>query len=122
MSDHVAPIGITSDKISLLPKIVAPASTVMFVPKSANPKDNANEFHGVTESNIPSSVHWVDLTEPGTFVALSQPPAQTCAVLGGIMALRMKKCGAKGIIAGGRVRDLTELKTMHVPVSATILV
>lgn len=88
----------------------------MFVPKSANPKDHANEFHGVMEPNIPSSVHWVDLTKPNTFVAMSQPSAQSCAVLGGIMALRMKRCEAKGIIVGGRIRDLSELKTMHIPV------
>ena len=89
----------------------------MFVPKGANPKDNEHVFQGMMESNIPSSAHYVDLTKSGTFVAMSQPPAQNCAVLGGIMVRRMKKCGAKGIVVGGRVRDLTELRTMHMPVS-----
>ena len=67
-------------------------------------------------SNIPSNQHWVDLTPPDTFVVMSQPKGQSCAALGGIMASRMKKCGAKGIIVGGRVRDISELKTKHIPV------
>lgn len=72
-------------------------------------------------SNIPANTHWVDLTKPDTFVVMSQPKGQTCAALGGIMASRMKKLGAKGILVGGRVRDLTELKTKHIPVRGSIV-
>ncbi|KAL9061301.1 MAG: hypothetical protein Q9162_000175 [Coniocarpon cinnabarinum] len=69
-------------------------------------------------SNIPANSHWVDLTPSDTFVVLSQPSGQSCAALGGIMASRMKKRGAKGILVGGRIRDLTELKTKHIPIWA----
>ena len=67
-------------------------------------------------SNIPANTHWVDLAQPDTFVVMSQPKGQVCAALGGIMALRMKKRGAKGILVGGRVRDLSEVKAKHIPV------
>lgn len=50
---------------------------------------------------------------------MSQPREQQCAILGGIMASRMKKLGVKGIVVGGRVRDLGELKARHVPIWAS---
>ncbi|KAI9659765.1 MAG: hypothetical protein M1831_003663 [Alyxoria varia] len=115
---HFAPNGITSDRISLLPKIIAPATTVLFVPKGSTPRPDDPAFQGVLESNIPPDVHYVDQTAPETFVVMRQPEGQSCAVLGGIMAQRMKKCGAKGILVGGRVRDLSELKVMHIPIWA----
>ena len=113
---HFAPNGVTSDKLQLLPKIAAPASTVLLVPKGATPGDDGDAFQGHMMSNIPANTHYVDLTPPDTFVVMSQPSGQTCAALGGIMASRMKSRGAKGIVVGGRVRDLTELKTKHIPV------
>ena len=69
------------------------------------------------EPNIPSGTHWVDHTIPGSIVVISQPKGQICAVLGGIMALRMSVIGAEGVIAWGRVRDVEELKETGLPVS-----
>jgi regulator of RNase E activity RraA len=83
---------------------IAPASTVLFAPR------NSTDLSGYPESNIPAGQHWVDLTESGSVVVISQPKGQICAVLGGIMALRMKVVGARGVIAHGRVRDLEELR------------
>lgn len=54
---------------------------------------------------------------PGSVVVMSQPEGQKCAVLGGIMALRMKVLGVKGVVVSGRVRDLEELKETELPVS-----
>jgi len=93
------------------PIIVAPASTVQFVPRSTT------DLASYPEGNIPNGRHWVDLTEPDTIVIISQPRGQICAVLGGIMALRMKVIGAKGVVAYGRVRDLDELRETELPVS-----
>ena len=67
--------------------------------------------------NIPAGNHWVDLTEPETIVVMSQPEGQKCAVLGGIMALRMRVLGAKGVVVNGRVRDVVELGETGLPVS-----
>lgn len=94
---------------------IAPASTVIFAAKDAG---------GVTtvllpESNIPAGKHWVDLTEPGSIVVMAQPDGQKCAVLGGIMALRIKMLNAKGIVVNGRVRDLVELRETGLPVSSS---
>lgn len=50
-------------------------------------------------------------------VVISQPRGQICAVLGGIMALRMSVVGAEGVIAWGRVRDVEELRETGLPVS-----
>ena len=90
---------------------IAPASTVQFVPRNAT---DLSDYH---EENISKDKHWVDLTQPDTVVVISQPKGQICAVLGGIMALRMKVIGASGVIAYGRVRDLEELKETGLPAS-----
>jgi regulator of RNase E activity RraA len=91
--------------------LIAPASTVIFVPKATT------DLSGYPEGNIPAGKHYVDLTEPETFVVISQPKGQICAVLGGIMALRMKVLNAKGVVVHGRVRDVEELATTGLPVS-----
>jgi regulator of RNase E activity RraA len=83
--------------------LVAPASTVLFIPKN----DDGSAY---PPSNIPAGEHWVDLTKPGTIAVLSQPEGQKNAVLGGIMALRMKKLAAVGVLVHGRIRDVPELK------------
>lgn len=90
--------------------IIARASTVLFTPKSGD----ISSYGG---SNIPSGSHWVDLTESDTFVVLSQPSGQRNAVLGGIMAARMSRLDAKGVVVGGRIRDIAELKSTGLPVS-----
>ncbi|KAL5329194.1 hypothetical protein ACEPPN_002704 [Leptodophora sp. 'Broadleaf-Isolate-01'] len=90
---------------------IAPASTVLFAPKT-----------GITANypaaNIPSGKHYVDLTQPETTVVMKQPEGQKCAVLGGIMALRMKVLNAKGVVISGRARDVVELEATGLPVWA----
>ncbi|OCL08331.1 RraA-like protein [Glonium stellatum] len=68
------------------------------------------------EPNIKPGVPYADLTTPGTIVLLSQPTGQKCAVVGGIMAARMKVLGAMGIVTDGRVRDLDALGSLGLPV------
>ena len=93
------------------PKItIAPASTVLFVPK------NATDLSSYGEGNIPAGKHYVDLTEPETIVVISQPKGQICAALGGIMALRMKVRKTQGVVVHGRVRDVEELNETRLPV------
>ncbi|RDL39463.1 uncharacterized protein BP5553_03803 [Venustampulla echinocandica] len=91
---------------------IAPASTIVFASKSG--RDTTQ----LPPGNIPVGRHYVDLTEPETIVVLSQPDGQRCAVLGGIMALRMKVLNAKGIVVNGRVRDMTELQSTGLPIWA----
>ncbi|KAM0095044.1 hypothetical protein ACP6JD_001482 [Aspergillus fumigatus] len=97
------------------PKIIAPASTFKFIPKddrippSAEPVDS----HG-----FPAGTHWVDFAKPGTIAVLEQPANQHCAVLGGIMAVRMKVLGVRGVLVNGRVRDLEEINECKLPVWA----
>ncbi|RLM00801.1 hypothetical protein CFD26_108022 [Aspergillus turcosus] len=97
------------------PKIIAPASTFKFIskddriPPSAEPEDS----HG-----FPAGTHWVDFAKPGTIAVLEQPADQHCAVLGGIMALRMKVLGVRGVLVNGRVRDLAEINECKLPVWA----
>jgi Aldolase/RraA len=91
------------------PILVAPASTVLFIPKN----DSGSAY---PPSNIPAGEHWVDLTQPGTIAILSQPEGQKNAVLGGIMALRMKKLSALGVVVHGRIRDMEELKASELMV------
>ncbi|KAM0252141.1 hypothetical protein ACHAQJ_007838 [Trichoderma viride] len=89
---------------------VAPVFTVLFAPKG-QPADDS-----LPAQNIPKDAHWADLAQPGAFVVLKQPPNQTNAVCGGIMALRMKARQVGGIIVAGRVRDLDELRSTNLPI------
>ncbi|RDW88966.1 hypothetical protein BP6252_00998 [Coleophoma cylindrospora] len=95
--------------------IIAPASTVEFRPKSSDHSPNAGTRN---DANIPLGKHWVDLTESETIVVMSQPDGQRNAVLGGIMALRMKVLGAKAVVVHGRVRDMVELGSTGLPIWA----
>ncbi|PHH75640.1 hypothetical protein CDD82_4362 [Ophiocordyceps australis] len=91
--------------------VVAPVSTVLFAAKDEpRPTQPA--------ANIAAGVHWADVTEPGSFVVMQQPDGQTNAICGGIMALRIKARGAKGIVVAGRVRDLSELRATELPIWA----
>ncbi|GFP53749.1 hypothetical protein ACSS6W_001341 [Trichoderma asperelloides] len=91
---------------------IAPVFTVLFAPKERSSDD------GLPAKNIPKDSHWADLIQPGTFAVLKQPPGQTNAVCGGIMALRMKVREATGIMVVGRVRDLDELRSTNLPIWA----
>ncbi|OJJ40637.1 hypothetical protein ASPWEDRAFT_166704 [Aspergillus wentii DTO 134E9] len=103
-------IGRTRD----LPKIVAPASTFKFVPKNDPVPETANpETNG-----FPPGKYWVDWAEPGTIAVLDQPAGQHCAVLGGIMAVRMKYLGVNGVVVNGRMRDLEEIQDSRLSVWA----
>ena len=61
------------------------------------------------------------MADEGTVVVIEQPEEQTCAAIGGIMAVRMKARSVKGVVVGGRVRDVEELKDSGLPVSLTSL-
>ncbi|RMX81435.1 hypothetical protein D0869_06814 [Hortaea werneckii] len=93
--------------------IVAPLSTVLFVPKAPAPTGGETTPNLIPqESNIPQDKHWTDLPTPGTIVLLQQPQGQICAVCGDILATRLKVRGVKGIVADGRVRDLVSLSEL----------
>jgi regulator of RNase E activity RraA len=91
---------------------IAPVFTILFAPKEQSSDD------GLPSKNIPKDSHWADIIQPGTFAVLKQPPGQTNAVCGGIMALRMKVRRVTGIMVAGRVRDLDELRSTALPVSS----
>ena len=95
-------------------KVIGPASTLKLVAKNSITSPLPESGPGA----IPKGQHWVDLTDEGTVVVIEQPEGQSCAAIGGIMALRMKTRGAMGCVVGGRVRDLEELNNCGLPVSA----
>lgn len=95
------------------PKVIGPASTLKLVARDSSTSSPPES----DPRAIPRGQHWVDLTEKGTVVVIEQPEGQSCAAIGGIMALRMKIRGAKGCVVGGRVRDLEELDSCGLPVS-----
>jgi regulator of RNase E activity RraA len=49
---------------------------------------------------------------------IEQPAGQHCAVVGGIMAVRMKYLGIRGVVVNGRIRDLSEIQGCSLPVWA----
>ncbi|KAF3481369.1 DlpA domain-containing protein [Arthroderma uncinatum] len=111
---HQVPFSPSNKDVEKQPKIIGYASTVKFMPKAdLSPAESLDGEHG-----FPPGTHWVDHTEADTVVLLDQPENQKCAVLGGIMASRMKVRGAKGAVVNGRVRDLAELRGLQFPVWA----
>ncbi|KAJ4295206.1 hypothetical protein N0V90_007216 [Kalmusia sp. IMI 367209] len=98
-------------------KILAPASTFLMAPKATpsfpNPIVLSKEL---AESNLTESGPYADYTERDTIVIIGQPPGQSCAVMGGIMAARMKHLGAQGVVVDGRVRDLVTLAETGLPI------
>ncbi|KAF2020759.1 DlpA domain-containing protein [Aaosphaeria arxii CBS 175.79] len=98
-------------------KVVAPASTFLMVPKASGSFPNPAAIPEDTPpSNLKDATPYSDLTSWGTIVVISQPPGQSCAVVGGIMAARMKYLQARGIVVDGRVRDLGTLRELGLPV------
>ncbi|KAG6011089.1 hypothetical protein E4U54_008304 [Claviceps lovelessii] len=112
---HLADLTSYSTKLgsdATLPTI-APVSTILFAAKGETADPMARPA-----ANMPKGTHWADVTEARTFVVMKQPPGQTNAICGGIMALRMKMRQVEGIIVAGRVRDVQELKDTNLPILA----
>jgi Aldolase/RraA len=55
----------------------------------------------------------------GRIVVASQPRGQACAVVGGIMATRLQRLGARGLCVDGRVRDLASMASLGLPVRSS---
>lgn len=91
-------------------RIVAPISTVLFVPFSHQGGDSSNTNDVGTvippESNLPKDKHWTDVPAPGSIVLLQQPSGHISAVLGDIIATRFKIRGVAGAVIDGRMRDV----------------
>ncbi|KAK4554228.1 hypothetical protein LTR86_008756 [Recurvomyces mirabilis] len=87
-------------------RIVAPISTVLFVPKNQQPVFPLWTQGPAWESNISKDKHWTDYPTPGTIVVMQQPPEQSVALLGDIVATRLKYRGLLGAVIDGRARDV----------------
>ncbi|KAL1297344.1 hypothetical protein AAFC00_004889 [Neodothiora populina] len=93
---------------------VAPISTVLFTPLHCPPSSSSPEEpnpgpEASTKSNISPETHWTDLPTPHSICVIQQPPNQSCAVVGDILATRLKLRGVRGVVVDGRVRDLRAL-------------
>ncbi|TGZ82155.1 RraA-like protein [Ascodesmis nigricans] len=84
--------------------LVALASTIRFAPKFPPPVDAKLPGHPADLCTAPSD----SLPEPRIAV-IKQPYNQRCAVLGGLVALRLQKRGIVGAVIHGRARDIGEL-------------
>ena len=86
-------------------RIIAPVSTVLYVPKAhADGPSLSDDIP--SESNIPKDEHWTECPAPGTVVLIQQPQGQVCALIGDIIATRLKARGILGVVAAGRIRDV----------------
>ncbi|KAF2972629.1 hypothetical protein GQX73_g886 [Xylaria multiplex] len=86
-------------------KIVGPAMTVKFAPKSDKdaPKVKGN---------------YIDQISKGAVVFISQPIPHVNACYGGLMSLRAQYLGAVGVVIDGRLRDLQEHRSLCFPIFA----
>ncbi|KAJ0424503.1 hypothetical protein BJY00DRAFT_299244 [Aspergillus carlsbadensis] len=113
----LTPFSPTLGRNTTTPKIIAPASTIKFIPKDS-PTPTPDQDQTPSSTTFPPGTHWVDNTVPNTVVVIEQPAGQHCAVVGGIMALRMKYLGIRGVVVNGRIRDLSEIQGCSLPVWA----
>ncbi|CAO3633021.1 unnamed protein product [Cunninghamella blakesleeana] len=86
-------------------KIIGPAFTVKFVHKDD------------TTSPTPSQ-HFVDAATDGSVLVISVPPDVKNACWGGLMSARAMAKNVQGVIIDGRVRDLSEQRSMGFPIFA----
>lgn len=84
---------------------------MQFVPKDFT-GSSTSDIHIAEQSNIPKGMHWTDCPGSGTIVVMQQPKGQVCALLGDLMATRLKIRGVKGAIIDGRVRDVATIGQM----------
>lgn len=109
------PLCLTAPLANTRTKIIAPATTVLFIPRDPPPSLSAT----LMPSNIPQGQIYADIIIPSTIVVMSQPRGASTATMGGLMAARMNKLGAQGVLVDGRVRDvaqLTDSRFVHMPV------
>jgi regulator of RNase E activity RraA len=62
-------------------------------------------------------MHWADITEPNLIVVI-QSPVSYAAAVGGLIGLRLQHRQTRGVVVGGRVRDMEELQHLSIPVIA----
>ncbi|OQO13502.1 hypothetical protein B0A48_01731 [Cryoendolithus antarcticus] len=93
------------------PCLVAPISTILFVDKNQQPSHPRAQYTPA-ESNIPSDKHWTDCPTPGTVVLMQQADGQLCALLGDIVASRLKHRGVKAAVIHGRSRDIAACREL----------
>ncbi|KAI8384870.1 RraA-like protein [Radiomyces spectabilis] len=86
-------------------RIIGPAFTVKMVEKDD------------TTSPKPSQ-HFADAAEEGSVMVISAPAGVKGAVWGGLMSARAKAKKVQGVVIDGRVRDLSEHRSMEYPVFA----
>ncbi|KAI9825467.1 MAG: hypothetical protein M1832_001197 [Thelocarpon impressellum] len=84
-------------------KVVGVVQPVLFTDKDHQAP------HGQPQSNIPSDAHWVDMIYSGSVVVIDAP-RKSNAVIGDIMASRMKQLGVRAAVVNGRVRDVQKLE------------
>ncbi|RPB02580.1 RraA-like protein [Choiromyces venosus 120613-1] len=85
--------------------IIAPATTVQFATKSNT------TFQPSPTSTAPlPGAHFADLIAPGHAVVITQEKYTSNALVGGIVAARMRHLDAPVVVVDGRVRDVPELK------------
>jgi regulator of RNase E activity RraA len=88
-------------------RIVAPVSTIIFVPKDYQSGMTVPLASNIPENNLPKDKHWTDVAASGSVILMQQPTDQTVAVLGDIVATRYKQRGVLAAVVDGRVRDNT---------------
>ncbi|OBT39436.1 hypothetical protein VE00_09834 [Pseudogymnoascus sp. WSF 3629] len=93
--------------------LIGLASTLLYLPLT--PPLPASTPSPAPPSNIPPGSHWTDLVPTDTILIQSGPPSHA-AMLGGILAMRLKYRGVKAVIAHGRVRDVGEIREGGLPV------
>lgn len=99
----IAPI---PTRASGLNRIVAPVSTVVFVPRSHQAGSPSSIPSLPTQSNLSKDKHWTDCFPPGSIAIFQQPSEQIVALLGDIVATRLKVRGVVGAVIDGRARDI----------------
>ncbi|KAF4556711.1 Aldolase/RraA-like protein 2 [Elsinoe fawcettii] len=62
--------------------------------------------------------HFIDYSEAGKIMYISQPSSMHSACFGGLMGTRAKVMDAAGVVIDGRFRDIAEIQSMELPLFA----
>ena len=93
--------------------IAAPLSTAVLIPKAWNESDPSVFPERIPSiSNIPTGSNWTEIVEPGSIMIVQQPKNHKSAIIGDIIATRLRHRGVSGVIVDGRIRDIKSCTTI----------
>lgn len=92
-------------------RFAGPAHTVRYLPL----REDLAEAYGPYGAGSPFAAAY-EATAAGQVVVIAAMGAARCGILGGMIALRLQKRGAAGVVCDAGMRDVDEIRALGLPV------